>query len=41
MNETLIENWNSVVIPEDVVYVLGNFAWDPTTAEETLTKLLK
>lgn len=39
MNETLIENWNSVVKPEDVVYVLGNFAWDPTTAEETLNKL--
>jgi calcineurin-like phosphoesterase family protein len=39
MNETLIENWNSVVNTEDVVYVLGNFAWDPTTAEETLQKL--
>jgi calcineurin-like phosphoesterase family protein len=39
MNETLINNWNSVVSAEDIVYVLGNFAWDPTTAEETLNKL--
>ena len=39
MNETLINNWNSAVSAEDIVYVLGNFAWDPTTAEETLNKL--
>lgn len=26
MNETLIENWNSVVGKQDVVYVLGDFA---------------
>lgn len=25
MNETLIANWNSVVKPEDTVYVLGDF----------------
>lgn len=39
MNETLVENWNSVVAENDVVYVLGNFAWDPTTAEEMLRRL--
>ena len=39
MNETLINNWNSAVSAEDIVYVLGNFAWDPTTAEKTLNKL--
>lgn len=39
MDETLVQNWNSVVGEKDVVYVLGNFAWDPTTAEEMLNKL--
>lgn len=39
MNSILIENWNKIVSSEDVVYVLGNFAWDPTTAEEMLNKL--
>lgn len=29
MNETLIANWNSVVKPEDTVYVLGDFAMGP------------
>lgn len=39
MNEALVQNWNSVVTDEDVVYVIGNFAWDPTTAEEMLALL--
>lgn len=39
MNQTLMTNWNSTVKEEDVVYVLGNFAWDPTIAEEMLGKL--
>ena len=26
MNEKIISNWNSVVSPEDTVYVLGDFA---------------
>lgn len=39
MNQTLLNNWNNVVGEEDIVYVLGNFAWDPTTAEEMLTSL--
>ena len=26
MNQTLIENWNSIVKPEDTVYCLGDFA---------------
>lgn len=26
MNEKLIENWNSVVLPQDLVYHLGDFA---------------
>lgn len=39
MDQTLRANWNQVVGEEDIVYVLGNFAWDPTTAEEMLSSL--
>lgn len=39
MNKTLINNWNSVVSPGDIVYHLGNFAWDPLTAESVLSEL--
>jgi calcineurin-like phosphoesterase family protein len=33
MNLQLVEAWNSVVSNDDIVYVLGNFAWDPETLE--------
>lgn len=39
MNESLIESWNSIVSKEDRVYVLGNFAWDPETAEAVVSAL--
>jgi len=39
MNSELIEAWNSEVSAEDIVYVLGNFAWDPETAEVILKNL--
>lgn len=39
MNETLIQNWNERVKPNDIVYHLGNFAWDPLIADEALEKL--
>lgn len=39
MNETLVEKWNSVVSTEDIVYVLGNFGWDPTTVENCINVL--
>lgn len=39
MNGSLVESWNSVVSEEDKVYVLGNFAWDPETAESVVSKL--
>ena len=39
MNEDLIVKWNSVVEPSDVVYHLGNFAWDPKTAQDAITAL--
>lgn len=31
MNETIINNWNTVVKPNDDVYILGDFCW--TTAQ--------
>lgn len=36
MTDSLIREWNSVVSPGDLVYHLGNFAWDPKTAQEAL-----
>jgi calcineurin-like phosphoesterase family protein len=39
MNADLILKWNSVVEPGDVVYHLGNFAWDPKTAQDALNVL--
>ena len=39
MNQSLINLWNSTVKLDDIVYVLGNFAWDPTTAEDVIKKL--
>jgi calcineurin-like phosphoesterase family protein len=39
MNAALVENWNSVVGEDDIVYHLGNFAWTPTVADEMLKVL--
>lgn len=39
MTEGLIERWNSVVKDGDLVYHLGNFAWDPKTAQHAMSKL--
>ncbi len=39
MDTYLINKWNSVVKAEDVVYHLGNFAWDPKTAADSLLRL--
>ncbi len=39
MNEAMIKNWNDVVKPNDIVYHLGNFAWTPLDAEESLIRL--
>jgi len=39
MNKSLVTAWNSVVSPEDTVYVLGNFAWDPEIAEIAIKNL--
>ena len=39
MNNSLIKLWNKTVKKDDVVFHLGNFAWDPHTAETMLRKL--
>lgn len=39
MDKALIKNWNSVVGKNDIVFHLGNFAWDPHTAKKALKKL--
>jgi len=39
MNISMIETWNSAVSPDDIVYHLGNFAWDIITAEQMLLNL--
>jgi len=39
MNAVLISKWNSAVSDGDVIFVLGNFAWDPEVAEELIKSL--
>ena len=39
MNNKLVKKWNSVVKKDDVVFHLGNFAWDPITCENVLKRL--
>lgn len=39
MDSELIKKWNNVVSKNDTVYHLGNFAWDPISAENALRKL--
>ncbi len=39
MDDTLIDNWNDTVGPTDLVYHLGNFAWDPISAESSIIHL--
>ena len=39
MDDTLIDNWNRRVGKNDVVYHLGNFSWDPISAESSIIHL--
>ena len=39
MNQALIRSWNKVVSPDDHIVCLGNFAWDPMTAKNSLDRL--
>lgn len=41
MNETLIENWNNVVIDDDTVYILGDFAYRSAVSMKPVLKKLK
>lgn len=40
MNERLIENWNSVVGPDDIVFHLGDFAWGGSDVWTTMLNCL-
>jgi calcineurin-like phosphoesterase family protein len=39
MLDTYIENWNKRVGPNDTVYHLGNFGWDPISTEGAMIHL--
>lgn len=39
MNETMIENWNNVVHPEDRVYLLGDVAFNPRSFQKIIPRL--
>ena len=39
MEDTIIDNWNAKVKPNDVVYHLGNFSWDPISSESAIIHL--
>lgn len=39
MDEALIENWNSVVSPEDRIYVLGDLAMKPKSMHAVMPRL--
>ena len=41
MNKALIENWNSVVNPDDTVYILGDFCWGKEDEWIEILKQLK
>ena len=41
MDETLIQNWNSVVKPEDHIWILGDLAWKSWNKSGFLLKQLK
>jgi calcineurin-like phosphoesterase family protein len=39
MDDILIDNWNQVVGDDDIVFHLGNFSWDPISAEGAIIHL--
>lgn len=41
MNETLIENWNQLVKPEDTIYIIGDFSFGREQETQNLLERLK
>ena len=39
MTKKMIDKWNETVTQDDIVYHIGNFAWDPKTAQDALLRL--
>ena len=39
MTDKMIACWNETVTKDDTVYHLGNFAWDPKTAQDAMLRL--
>lgn len=39
MNELMIERWNAIVRPADLVWHLGDVVWNPETAKAVLPRL--
>ena len=39
MDNTIIDNWNDKVDPNDIVWHLGNFCWDVISGENALQRL--
>ena len=40
MHQTIVRNWNSVVTPEDDVYILGDFAFKNKSGLEIISQLV-
>jgi len=40
MHQTIINNWNAVITPEDDVYILGDFAWKEQIGIEIISQLV-
>lgn len=41
MNETLVQEWNAIVQPEDTVYILGDVAFLPANQATAIVRRLK
>jgi calcineurin-like phosphoesterase family protein len=39
MTDFYVENWNSKIKKDDIVYHLGNFSWDPISCESVMSIL--